>query len=178
MSNKVTNFEIIEKNLRQLDQLMQSILNDPYFIVEGLLEQGIYYDYKSDDFKEFKIETIIGGELLDVKITPYELVKCKSLNNLLICDSINITIDNNGFTEKELFEFLKTLTFNYVTICHIEDLFVFKTDVIIEFDATNFIEILKIKIADLIIDIFSNNDYIATTRGSKSNLRFIIERLY
>lgn len=64
------NFKVIETHLRKLDQLMQFVLDEPHFIVENLLEQGIYYDFKSNKFEEFEIETVIGGKLLDVRMTP------------------------------------------------------------------------------------------------------------
>ena len=171
------NFKVIETHLRKLDQLMQSVLDEPHFIVENLLEQGIYYDFKSNKFEEFEIETIIGGKLLDVRMTPYELVKFKSLNNLFICDSLDITLNNDGFTEEDLFEFLKSLKFNYFKIQHAEDLFVFETNVEIEFDASEFVQILKNKLADVIINLYSNEHTTVTTRGPKSDLAFVVEHI-
>lgn len=171
------NFKVIEAHLRKLDDLMQSVLDEPYFIVEDLLEQGIYYDFKSNKFEEFEIETIVGGKLLDVRMTPYELTKFKSCNQLFICDSLDITINHDDFTEDELFNFLKSLKFNYFKIQHVEDVFVFETNVEIEFDASEFVQILKNKLADVIINLYSNEHTAVTTKGPKSNLTFIIEHI-
>ena len=171
------NFKVIGSYLRKLDQLMQSVLDEPHFIVENLVEQGIYYDFKSNKFEEFQIEIIIGGKLLDVRMTPYELVKFKNLNHLFICDSLDITINHDDFTEEDLFEFLKSLKFNYFKIWHAEDLFVFETNVEIEFDASEFVHILKNKLADVIINLYLNENTIVTTRGPKSDLAFVVEHI-
>ena len=150
-------------------------MDEPHFIVEDLIDQDIYYDYWSPNFKEFKIDIFIGGDIYDVMLNKRKVVNVKDLNHLFICDTIDITVDNADFDEQELFDFLKTLKFNYLTIDYVDNLFVFKNDVKIEFKVHEFISALTNKLSDLIIHAFSDKNNKVTTRGPKSDLEFVIE---